>query len=490
MPYKKTSEAPANIKKLDGVSLTLSQINFIARIADALEASGKVESPWGVAIAKFKKSFTVKDGKWTKKEDGKEKKEDNSLVVVEKEGDRYRIVTVSTVALPDREGETFTTQAMDFDIALAKETKQYPEYRLFHNKNLPFGKVTDMSRVGMFAIEEGYSYEDEFSKAVVKNMLLENDGTWRVSRGFNPFEVSGACPECGERLVVRKEHITYGYRCPECDSVFLDYKGILKDIRFKQARTFDITVTDIPCVPLTGAAAFPIYDLEENLMDKKELRKKLLEANLPEDVVDAKLKTLDDERLKELPEEFDLPVALKELELDDEFEIVEDEEEDPSEGKELKDGFTKSQLSQLRTIVKEVTIEVLEQAQLDIPEVSLDGTEIEIKELKEVSELKESFENMAETVGEIAEAVNTLLTEDEERLKELMTEMPKGARRRLVTAKVVRRKSGDLEEDKEDEPVGDNWFAHKELDNTVILDEEGKKVEGSMTDFITAAPTG
>ena len=30
---------------------------------------------------------------------------------------RYEIVAVSTVALPDREGETFTTKAMDHEIA-------------------------------------------------------------------------------------------------------------------------------------------------------------------------------------------------------------------------------------------------------------------------------------------------------------------------------------------------------------------------------------
>ena len=62
MPYSKISEAPANIRKLDGATLTLAQVNWIARVADGIP-KGQVDNPWAVAISKFKKSFVIKDGK-------------------------------------------------------------------------------------------------------------------------------------------------------------------------------------------------------------------------------------------------------------------------------------------------------------------------------------------------------------------------------------------------------------------------------------------
>ena len=73
-------------------------------------------------------------------------------VNVTKQNDGYVIMTVSTVALPDQEGETFTTKAMDNDIEFAKHYG-YPEFRVFHHGGLGIGKVTEMSRVGMFAVE-------------------------------------------------------------------------------------------------------------------------------------------------------------------------------------------------------------------------------------------------------------------------------------------------------------------------------------------------
>jgi len=67
MPYAKLSDAPANIRKLDDVALTLAQVNWIANVAEGLDPD-EVENVWAVAIGQFKKSFVIRGGKWVKRE--------------------------------------------------------------------------------------------------------------------------------------------------------------------------------------------------------------------------------------------------------------------------------------------------------------------------------------------------------------------------------------------------------------------------------------
>jgi len=65
MLYTSLSDAPASWKKLDGVVLTLFQVNWIAKIYDALAAKGLEKGvAAGTAVSKFKKSHKVVDGKW------------------------------------------------------------------------------------------------------------------------------------------------------------------------------------------------------------------------------------------------------------------------------------------------------------------------------------------------------------------------------------------------------------------------------------------
>jgi hypothetical protein len=73
MPYDKKSDAPANLQKLDDVELTLTQINEITAIADALDPK-TVDNVWAIAIATWKKGHEIKDGAWV----AKEKQSDNS----------------------------------------------------------------------------------------------------------------------------------------------------------------------------------------------------------------------------------------------------------------------------------------------------------------------------------------------------------------------------------------------------------------------------
>jgi len=66
MPYEKLSEVNPALRGIEP-PITLAQANLIVSWADEIERSGAdVESPWGVAIAQFKKAYHIEDGKWMK----------------------------------------------------------------------------------------------------------------------------------------------------------------------------------------------------------------------------------------------------------------------------------------------------------------------------------------------------------------------------------------------------------------------------------------
>lgn len=67
-PYKNKSQANPSLRNWDP-PLSLSQMNQIARQADAMIENGKSkESAWRIAISNFKKTHKVEDGRWVKKE--------------------------------------------------------------------------------------------------------------------------------------------------------------------------------------------------------------------------------------------------------------------------------------------------------------------------------------------------------------------------------------------------------------------------------------
>ena len=67
MPYEKWTEVPPSLQGIEP-KISLAQANLIATWADEIEQSdADVESPWAVAIANFKKAFTVEDEAWVKK---------------------------------------------------------------------------------------------------------------------------------------------------------------------------------------------------------------------------------------------------------------------------------------------------------------------------------------------------------------------------------------------------------------------------------------
>jgi hypothetical protein len=467
MPWSTVTEAPKNIRKLNGVDLDAAQVNWIGYLADELEGEGKVDNPWAVAVAQFKRSFKVEGDKWVKKNS-----EDQSAVHVQKQSDgRYKIISVSTAAVADREGETFDVECIDYDAEQARLTGDYPEFRAFHSPVLGFGRVTKMSRVGIFAVDEGYSYDDPFSISVCENMLLKNDGRWRASRGFRVLEATGLCPNCNERLKVATKHMVIGYRCPSCASVHVRLKGVLSNIHFKKARTFDVTVTDVPAVPVTGFAAFRYDDSEDFLMNKEQLRKRLKAVGISDDAIEERLAQVTDERLKEF-DDFPDAILLKELELEDDEEEVETKETEFVLADEVLDRFAELVDKRVEARIKEL----------------FEGLSVELESDGDTF-TKERGDELEQKIDHLTELVESVLEGDTARLKELIKEVPRGAKNvvrfkgsAMKKAKKVVNRYVDEEDDEEDEEDEDEvvtkWFQQGkpvvESGGVVIKDGQGR----------------
>ena len=394
------------LKELKGTRLSLDQVASLAQIADILGDE--------IATHLFLGAFEIREGQWVSKKVA----EGDSSVVVRKQADgTYWITAVSTAALKDREGETFDTECIDYDAKQAKELDNYPEFRVFHRKEFGVGKVEKMRRVGIFAVDEGTSYNDAFSLSVCEKMLEDNPGTYRCSRGFVVIEASGQCPHCSTELVVKENHFVAGFKCPNCKSYNSGFQGVLKEVHFRKARTFDVTITDIPAVPWTSASAIRKSILEDVTMTKKELKEKLLKAGVPEELVDERLKEVSDEKLKELT---DVPFA----EVLKEFKPVEEETPDAESGEQVF-VLDPEVLKDFTDIVTKVVHDALEGLTVDLPE------DIELKEVPGITELQEE-------VAELKELVAQLLQKDELRLKEIIKGAPRSAKLRIQRYKAAK----------------------------------------------------
>ena len=166
-----------------------------------------------------------------------------------------RWIAVSTKEIWDTQGEMFTKEAMDYDSAKAEETGEYPELRLYHVRGFKLGKCDSMSRVGEYAVDQGYWNDTPLAQAM-KEIVVNNEGRWKISRGFHAVEASGLCPDCGTGLTVRPLNFIVGVPCPACRTWLLPSK--LKQLKHLKARTFDITITDVPAVSATAVAAYSI----------------------------------------------------------------------------------------------------------------------------------------------------------------------------------------------------------------------------------------
>lgn len=404
-------------------------------------------------------------------------KETARVAVFKQEGEEaYNIVAVSTAHIEDRQGETFTTKAMDYDIAEAYKQQDFPEFRVFHSPALGFGQVTEMKRVGIFAVDSGHSYTDDFSISVCEKMLQNNDGKWRVSRGFKAIELTANCPVCQSGLGITRKHMYVGFRCPACAQVHLSFKG-MPNVNYMKARTFDVTATDVPVVPMTSMAAFKNLS-EVKSMNRDQLKQRLLDAGIEEDLVDARLKSLTDVQLKQFD---DIPDA----------EVL----------KHFADGGTDDQVFYLDEGVLEaigervttVVKELLDGFEINLEDLDLD---VELKELDTITELKEAVEQLNERL----EGIDEILA----RYKQLEDFAPRNGRNRLRIYKEGSKKkmptstdSGD-EEDEEDEgdttPNGNKvtketrrWlrdYTEPRNQEEMIVDGEGNEYK-SLTEMLT-----
>lgn len=394
-------------------------------------------------------------------------KEDGVGVFLKEEPDgRYQITAISTAALKDRVGETFDTGAMDYEIKEFEAGRIAPDFTVFHKRLLSIGKIEKMSRAGAFAVEQGHSYTDPFSLAVCKDMLSNNaDGKWKVSRGFYVLEASGTCPVCHKELVINAAKMAI-FKCPVCKSIHLGYKPTLKEIHFRKTKTFEITVTDIPCVPYTGVSALLEHTknhLEDN-MTKKELKERLLKAGLDETVVDAKLATLTDVQLKEMD---DIPYAeLKEL-VDAAEPVAPDIEGDGAAEQTfvLDEGV----LQAFAAIARKEVEAALAGFTIDIPSDSM------LKEAPEILAIQQ----------QLAEIKEMLTRTDEQRTKELASGMPRSAGLRVMRLKMAPK--SDAVDDEEDAADQGDEDEEAEGEQPSWLKKAAKKERIMSSDGTTAS---
>lgn len=166
-----------------------------------------------------------------------------------------RWIAVSTVQMWDRQGEMFTTEAMDYDASRAHQTKEFPELRMFHVRGFKLGVCDSMQRINEYAVDQGYWHDTPFAQAV-KEIVAKNKGRWKISRGFYTVKASGLCPDCGAGLTVGPINYIVGVPCRVCKEWYAPSK--LKQLKHLETRTFDITLTDVPAVVQTAVAAYTI----------------------------------------------------------------------------------------------------------------------------------------------------------------------------------------------------------------------------------------
>ena len=415
------------------------------------------------------------------------------VYVLKGDDDAYDIISISTVAREDKEGETFTIEAMDFDAKLAAKSKDYPEYRMFHKKSLGIGKVSKMHRIGNYAIEEGKSYTDPFSLAVCEKMLLNNDGKWKNSRGFYVLEATGGCPVCKNVLKVSYKHMVAGFYCPVCKSLQTDFRGELLNTRFTKTRTFDITITDRPAVPWTATIAYN-KDTGDADMTKTQLRKKMLAAGIDEAVIEERLNEIDGDVLKELGNDLPFAKVLKEAGMDDlvDEEEEEEEEEDEKDKKVVKEEFTMDD-EVIDLISEKVSTRIKEH--LEGASFDVSGLDELAVEMKEVDEITEKLEELSEQIVALKEAIETLSEHEDVRITRKLKETPRNGKLRIIrrAKEYDEDEDEDMMEEEEDEEMpmkkGKQMPAFRTFGQTrqkrdgLIADGDGK-VYSSMTDMV------
>ena len=128
MPYEKIEEVNPALKGIEP-PISLGQANAIARQADAIGSDDK-KNGWAIAISSFKKTHTIKDGKWVEKlkEENmadEEKKPEEMAAVIPEEGKQMPEVMAEGAPAEGSKEEEKTETPEEEKKEDAKEEKKF-----------------------------------------------------------------------------------------------------------------------------------------------------------------------------------------------------------------------------------------------------------------------------------------------------------------------------------------------------------------------------
>lgn len=152
MPYKTKKSAKDSgwkLLSLDDVSLTISQINYIANIYDELKKDENIDNPMGVAISKFRENYEISGNKWVKNKEG-----ENVMAEEEK--------TEDVVKGEVDDNEALEQEEKDFINQMRKEKKA-----LDNNILAIINEFEDKYNILCDYIYTDYSYNDKKTKDVI-----------------------------------------------------------------------------------------------------------------------------------------------------------------------------------------------------------------------------------------------------------------------------------------------------------------------------------
>lgn len=317
-------------------------------------------------------------------------KESTSEVINFKEGDENRCLIVCTVDEKDQDGEEFSTEAMDWAFAHAKESEM-PQLRGIHIKGIHIGDVLNVWRAGKYGIAEARYFDTpiakEFSRAVKRGDIRG------ASLGFIPVEVTGNCPHCGSRLLAGRQSLRVGMMCPTCSNIYSGRR--LKSVRFKKAEIFDVSLTDRPSVRNTRVFNYHVSKENKN-MERKVIKERLLALNFDQEVVEAFVGGLSDEDCERM-KEAEIEPAFKDA-------VAEAAKIVPPAAK-TSTGIV--DLDQVLAVIKEEIGKVMpKEVEIELPAIDAKLKELEDKVDGITGLLKELIQSDEERLKEMAQAVS------------------------------------------------------------------------------------
>lgn len=224
-------------------------------------------------------------------------------------------------------------------------------------------------------------------------------------------------------------------------------------------------------------------------MNKSLLRKRLVKAGLSEEVIDERLKSISDETLKSFDGIPDAEI-LKQFNDEDpeedqdevEDDVEEEDDDDDAASKELKD---KEQVFVLDPAVLKEFAKIANSEAEKVLTNLLEGATLETESSDEVTKEVEAITELKEQVEALTDAVNSLLDKDEERLKELYADAPRGSALRISRFKQAVKKPAKVTADDVDEEEASPIKRKKEAG---IMGADGK-VSANMTEFVIGTGT-